>query len=280
MMYITKLQIKNFGNIREFEQTFEPYGCNVVNVYPEEYEDLILAIKTILSIFPNGESTFDICKKIDYAFGSHGEIVSTFQHDEDVICLKQSVNEVRQGIPYYNYMVSVNNIVLPSNISKAIWGGISDYLYPDCLRKSSLYRFSGKEQYVSIFWPIIDEALKYESSHINHEEKENAFLSENKLLVPRDEVYFNELKYFSTENSYSFCDKGKDLVRFLYTSVSQRTIIRKSEFFGPHPLFVADIDDLLDDVSKIPQEAKDFLFDENGLLNKKGLRQYLIFNRK
>ena len=133
---------------------------------------------------------------------------------------------------------------------------------------------------MSIFWPIIDEALKYESSHINHEEKENAFLSENKLLVPRDEVYFNELKYFSTENSYSFCDKGKDLVRFLYTSVSQRTIIRKSEFFGPHPLFVADIDDLLDDVSKIPQEAKDFLFDENGLLNKKGLRQYLIFNRK
>ena len=89
MMYISNLKIKNFGNIADFDYTFEPHGSNIVEIRPEEYEDMILAIKEILSIYIKADLFTDLGKTIETAFGSCGEICATFQRDDDVIILKE-----------------------------------------------------------------------------------------------------------------------------------------------------------------------------------------------
>lgn len=280
MMYISNLKVKNFGNIADFDYTFEPHGSNIVEIRPEEYEDMILAIKEILSIYIKADLFIDFAETIDTAFGSCGELCATFKRDDDVISLKVYVTQIDQEEKWYHYVISINDMVLPQNISRAIWDSVCNYLYPEGLRNALLYRYSGKEEDTTDFWPIIKGALDFESSNVWNQEKERVFLPGHNLVVPRDEIYFNELKNFINQNRYSFLDKGKDLVRFLYTGFSQRTIARKSEYYGPHPLVIADIDDLLDNPSLMPPEAKDFLFAEDGLVFKKGLRQYIILKKK
>ena len=98
MMYISNIKIKNFGNIADFDYTFEPHGSNIVEICPEEYEDMILAIKEILSIYIKADLFIDLAETIDTAFGSCGEICATFKRDDDVISLKLYVTQKEQEV--------------------------------------------------------------------------------------------------------------------------------------------------------------------------------------
>jgi len=238
--FLDEISIKNFGSIPDKTFVFDK-GNTDITLYQEECDDFLFAVKELLRICPPRQNIHERLEKERNTYSPDSQLVAKLKINSHYITLSIRVQATALNEYHFVYGVEINGFQIPDDIAKCIYEKIVDYACPKSMRDSSIYIFSGKEEWVADHFPLIYESMcKWMDSDLY---KNKVYLCDYNYCVMRDELESFVLKPFAQQYTVSSGDLSKDVVRFFASTHFQKEIgYFAKKGYQISPLFIVNVD--------------------------------------